>query len=53
MKEARLKKPHRGYTSIMVDLDSMSGGYKGYQYSCIVKDSGEEILCYEDEFDWI
>ena len=40
MRYARLFVPYRGYWDIQVDLNSIEGGYHGYQYSCIVVGSG-------------
>ena len=36
MRYARLFVPYRGYWDIQVDLNSIEGGYHGYQYNCIV-----------------
>lgn len=53
MRYARLFVPYRGYWDISVDLDSIDGGYYGYQYTCIVLGSGTEITCYRDEFEFV
>ena len=52
--------PYRGYWDIQVDLNSIEGGYHGYQYNCIVVGSGAEITCYgaeitcyRDEFEFV
>ena len=42
-----------GYWDIQVDLNSIEGGYHGYQYNCIVVGSGAEITCYRDEFEFV
>jgi len=44
MRYARLFVPYRGYWDIQVDLNSIEGGYHGYQYNCIVVGSGAEII---------
>ena len=46
MRYARLFVPYRGYWDIRVDMNSIEGGYHGYQYNCIVLGSGAEITCY-------
>ena len=43
MRYARLFVPYRGYWDIRVDVNSIEGGYHGYQYNCIVLGSGAEI----------
>ena len=53
MRYARLFVPYRGYWDIQVDLNSIEGGYHGYQYNCIVVGSGAEITCYRDEFEFV
>ena len=53
MRYARLFVPYRGYWDIQVDMNSVMGGYHGYQYSCIVCGSGKEITCYRDEFEFV
>jgi hypothetical protein len=53
MRQARLHRPYRGYYCIEVDTDSYQGGYGGCQYRCIVIESGVEIMCYRDEFEWV
>ena len=53
MRYARLFVPYRGYWDIQVDLNSIEGGYHGYQYNCIVIGSGTEITCYRDEFEFV
>ena len=53
MRYARLFVPYRGYWDIQVDMNSIIGGYHGYQYSCIVCGSGAEITCYRDEFEFV
>ena len=34
-------------------MSSIEGGYRGYQYNCIVLGSGAEIVCYRDEFEFV
>lgn len=53
MRRARLHIPYNGYRYILVDMDSIQGGYHGYQYRCIIEGSGAEISCYEDEFEFL
>ena len=53
MRYARLFVPYRGYWDIQVDLNSIEGGYHGFQYNCIVVGSGAEITCYRDEFEFV
>jgi len=53
MRRARLCKPYHGYYEIEVDENSATGGYHGYQYNCTVIESGAEISCYRDEFEYI
>jgi len=53
MRRARLIKPYKGYRDILVDEESLTGGYLGYHYNCIIMESGAEISCYRDEFEFI
>ena len=53
MRRARLHRPYRGYRYILVDMDSITGGWHGYQYMCVIEGSGAEISCYEDEFEYV
>lgn len=53
MRKAVLKRPWKGYRNIEVDTDSYTGGYHGCQYRCVIIDSGAEIMCYEDEFEYV
>ncbi len=53
MRSARLLVPYRGYWDILVDEDSIFGGYHGYQYTCIIVGNGAEIVCYQDEFEFV
>ena len=53
MRRARLHRPYRGYRYILVDIDSITGGWHGYQYRCVIEGSGAEISCYEDEFEYV
>ena len=53
MRRARLHKPYRGYTNILVDMDSITGGWHGYQYRCVIEASGAEISCYDYEFEFL
>ena len=53
MRYARLFVPYRGCWDIQVDMSSIEGGYRGYQYNCIVLGSGAEIVCYRDEFEFV
>ena len=36
MRYARLLEPYKGYWDIQVDEDSITGGYHGYEYNCVV-----------------
>lgn len=53
MRRAMLHNPYKGYSEILVDEDSISGAWHGYQYTCIVEMSGAVIDCYRDEFEFI
>ena len=52
MRYARLFVPYKGYYDIQVDEESITGGYHGYQYTCILS-NGAEISCNRDEFEFI
>lgn len=43
MRRARLIKPYKGYRDILVDEDSLTGGYHAYHYNCIIMESGERF----------
>ena len=36
---------------VRVDVNSIVGGYHGYQYNSIALGSGVETTCYQDEFE--
>ncbi len=48
---ARLLKPWRGYTAILVDTESCDAPGT-YTYDCEIVESGAHIRCYEDEFEY-
>ena len=51
-----IRKAFRSLSGILghsSDLNSIEGGYHGYQYNCIVVGSGAEITCYRDEFEFV